>query len=88
MIYRLVQEQAQSLYYGVNNLIHIYNLHQAYFSLALNDLSPEDCYAKFTGIYEELIFTNDFLLISQSCKSKECACMQPSFYLSCLQYLS
>ena len=54
MIYRLVQEQAQSLYYGVNNLIHIYNLHQAYFSLALNDLSLEDCYAKFTGIYEEL----------------------------------
>ena len=34
-----------------NNLSHIYEFHQAYFCLTLDDLSLEDYYAKFKGIY-------------------------------------
>ncbi len=49
---KLVWEQAQELYSDVNNLRRIYVLHQAFFSLALNDLSLEDYYAKFKGICE------------------------------------
>lgn len=48
-------EKAQELYYNVNDLRHIYDCHQNYFSLAFNDLSLEDYYAIFKGICEELI---------------------------------
>ena len=51
---KLIWEQAKELYSGVNNLKRIYDLHQAYFSLTLNDVSLEDYYNKFKGICEEL----------------------------------
>ena len=51
---KLIWEQAKELYFGVNNLKRIYDLHQAYFSLTLNDVSLEDNYNKFKGICEEL----------------------------------
>jgi len=50
---KLVWEQAMELYFGVNNLKRIYDLHQAYFSLTLSDLSLEDYYNKFKSICEE-----------------------------------
>ena len=51
---KLVWQQAQELYSGVNNLRHIYDLYQNYFSIALNDLSLEDYHGKFKNIREEL----------------------------------
>jgi hypothetical protein len=44
---KLVWEQAQKLYSGVNNYRRIYDLHRDYFSLALNDNSLEDYYFFF-----------------------------------------
>ena len=51
---KLVWEQAKELYSGVNNLKQIYDLHQNYFSLSLSDMSLEDYYNKFRGVWEEL----------------------------------
>ena len=51
---KLVWEQAKELYFGVNNLKQIYDLHQNYFSLSLSDMSLEDYYNKFKGVCEEL----------------------------------
>ena len=43
---KLVWEQVKELYFGVNNLKRIYDLHQNYFSLSLSDMSLEDHHSK------------------------------------------
>ena len=56
---KLVWEQAKELYSSVNNLRRIYNFHQNYFTLRLGDLSLENYYNKFKGIYvKNSIFIN------------------------------
>ena len=63
---KLVWEQAKELYFGVNNLKQIYDLHQNYFSLSLSDLSLDNYYNKFKGVWEEL---NMYRLISSDVKT-------------------
>ena len=54
------------LYSGINNLKQIYDLHQNYFSLSLSDLSLDNYYNKFKGVWEEL---NMYRLISSDVKT-------------------
>ena len=42
------------MFSGVGNLRHTYDLHQAFFSSSLDDMSLDDFYNKFRGICEEM----------------------------------
>ena len=49
-----VWNRAKEMIYGVGNLRRSYDLHEAFFSIFLDDMSLEDYYGKFRGNWEEI----------------------------------
>ena len=45
-----VWNRAKEMFFGTGNLRRTYDLHQAFFSLSLDDMSLEDFYGKLRGI--------------------------------------